>query len=338
MIATATGAGDGWNKLRVSAVALLLTLTAGCAREPVSQESKNATRNSFGSTTATTIQQPKTETPPAFDIDAALTRIPEDTAFLRQRLQEELDVNFTWYERDDGKVQIASLGFNKSLQDKNLVALAGLEGPLEVSLTSTAITDAGLALLARMRATERQGRPLLAEIHHLYLNATRISDHGLPHLAAFDMLRTLDLSDTQVTDVGLSHLGRLSQLQRLFLSRTKLTGSGLAHLQSLSALRELDLTGTALDDAGLQQLPSLPNLRKLVLRKTRITDAGLDRLKVLPVLEELDLTSTGITDGCVASIKELKRLRRLRIVDKTKLTERGALQLRLALPEYVYID
>lgn len=338
MIATATGTTNRRNRLRVSVVALLLILTAGCGREPVSHESPDATRNSSGPTTGATIQQPRTEAPPAFDIEAVLTSIPEDTATLRQRLREELDVNFTWYERDDGKVLIASLGFNKSLQDKDLIALAGLEGPLEVSLTRTAITDAGLALLARMRATERQGRPLLAEIHHLYLNATRISDRGLPHLAAFGTLRTLDLSDTQVTDAGLSHLARLSQLQRLFLSRTQMTGSGLVHLQSLSALRELDLTGTALDDTGLQQLPSLPNLRKLVLRNTRITDAGLDRLKALPALEELDLTGTGITDGCVASIKELKRLRRLRIVDKTKLTERGAIQLRLALPDYVYID
>ncbi|GBD35700.1 hypothetical protein HRbin36_00814 [bacterium HR36] len=273
-----------------------------------------------------------------FDLDAVLAGIPDDATPLRQKLQREFEVAFVWDDRDEGKVLVAQLGFRPKLGDADLVALAGLEGSLDLILTGTPISDRGLALLARMRTTQRNNRALLGEIWELSLAYTKISDAGLTHLATLTSLRGLDLTRTAVTDAGLAHLAKLTNLRRLILARTQVKGAGLQHLRSLTALTELDLEGTAVNDEGLHQLPVLPQLRKLVLRASRITDTGLSRLKELPALEELDITQTLISDGCVAYLKELKKLRRLRVVDKTGLTERGAMQLRLALPESVRID
>lgn len=340
MIRTPTGHAARRCPTARNILAALLVLVSGCGSQVSIRDSASATATgSVAATPATSAtDQLERDRQQHLDLEATLASIPDDTTPLRQRLQDQFEVRFFWDDRDEGKVHVAQLGFQKSLADAHLVALAGLPGPLDITLTHTAISDDGLVLLARMRTHQRQGRPLLAEVYELHLNRTRVSDRGLTHLAVFPTLRVLDLSDTRITDAGLVHLGQLTQLQRLFLARTSVNGSGLAQLETLSALRELDLEGTPLDDDGLQRLPAWPQLRKLVLRRTRVSDAGLERLRVLPALEDLDLTDTRITDACVATIKELKRLRRLRIADNKGLTETGAIQLRIALPNHVGIE
>ncbi|MCS7015393.1 MAG: hypothetical protein NZM42_04640 [Gemmatales bacterium] len=325
---------------------LLLAALKGCGRNdndvppvpgsatqppaPLRQDSgKVATQTNSPSNSSLDLEQ---------DVTRILASIPDDVTPLREQLQRDWEVSFQWDERDDGKIFLAQLSFRKQLNDGHLVALVGLPGPLDVSLSRTGVSDLGLALLARLRVTQRQGQPLLADIWELHLGYTRVSDAGLPHLSAFASLRVIDLTKTDISDAGLVHLAKLTQLRRLILARTPIYGSGLAHLRELKSLIELDLDATYLNDDGLQQLPALPQLQKLNLRGTRITDAALARLKDLPALEELDVTNTRITDACVPYLKELKKLRRLRIADRTGLTERGAIQLRLALPEQVQID
>jgi hypothetical protein len=272
------------------------------------------------------------------DLDALIASIPADPTPLREKLRRELEVVFAWDYRDEEKVFIAQLGFQRHLRDTDLIALAGLPSPLVLMLNNTPISDTGLALLARLCKPQENQKPLVGEIWELHLGYTQVGDEGLAHLTAMPSLRTLDLTKTGTTDAGLVHVAKLTHLRRLILARTQVQGPGLPQLRSLADLMELDLEGTPVNDDGLFQLPALPHLRKLVLRGTRITDAGLARLKDLPALEELDITRTRITDACVSHLKELKKLRRLRIVDKTGLTERGAIQLRLALPETVVID
>lgn len=321
------------------AVLLLLCATLmSCGRDNVNQVDSTQTNaaNNRLDTLVQREQQPKSVQATSLDLDALLASIPEDATPLRERLQRELEVGFIWQERTEGKIMVVQMGFQRNLQDRDLVALAGLAGPLDIHLTNTPVSNQGLALLARLR--QHQGRVGLGEVWGLSLGYTKISDEGLVHLAAFDSLRALDLSRTDISDNGLAHLAKLVKLQQLVLAGTKVQGPGLRELRALAALQELDLDRTPLQDEGLHQLPVLPNLRKLVLRGTPITDAGLARLKELPGLEELDVTNTRITDACVRYLTELRKLRRLRIVDNTGFTERGAIQLRLALPDTAVID
>src|SRR5205823_5840859 len=83
------------------------------------------------------------------------------------------------------------------------------------------------------------GRPVVA----VDLKETSASDKHLSELAAFKMLRRLDLSSTRVTGVGLKELAGLADLRELRLSRClSFTPEGWAELGKLTRLRNLDVS------------------------------------------------------------------------------------------------
>lgn len=322
---------------------MVLVCLQGCSRQSHDGQAEDGTVDSTSTGNYIPMTKPipsnlSSSRPIQDEFERLLGDLPEDVTALRHQLQRDWEVSFSWYEREEGKFFLAQLSFQKQLRDHHLIALIGLPGPLDILLTGTGVSDRGLALLARLRTTTRQGRPLLAEVWELHLGYTQVTNEGLAHLSALESLRVLDLTRTHVRDDGLVHLAKLPHLQRLILARTAITGRGLPHLRELKSLIELDLDATHVDDQGLYQLPALPKLRKLNLRGTRISDAGLARLQELPALEELDVTNTRITDACIIHLKELKKLRRLRILHQTGLSESGKLQLHFSLPEHVDID
>jgi hypothetical protein len=96
----------------------------------------------------------------------------------------------------------------------------------------------------------------------------------------------LDLSRTRVTDQELAHIADLPNLRKLELNNTKVTDTGLAHLQGLKSLETLNLYGTSVTDAGLRSLEPLAGLKQIHLFMTNTTEAGANALREkIPGLE-----------------------------------------------------
>jgi hypothetical protein len=98
----------------------------------------------------------------------------------------------------------------------------------------------------------------------------------------------LDLSRTKVTDQDLAHIANLPNLRKLELNNTGVTDTGLAHLQGLKTLESLNLYGTSVTDAGLRSLEPLSNLKQVHLFMTSATEAGAGALREkIPGLETI---------------------------------------------------
>jgi len=90
-----------------------------------------------------------------------------------------------------------------------------------LSLRHTPIDDAGIKHLAH-----------LANLNHLALDGTAITDSALDVVGKFDKLLSLSLIGTQVTDAGLEKLRNLENLNELHPHDTSVTITGVKHLQS----------------------------------------------------------------------------------------------------------
>ncbi len=119
-------------------------------------------------------------------------------------------------------------------------------------------------------------------------------------------LRWLDLAGTKVTDQGLEHFAA-PNLVRLHLERTAITDAGLQGLLHLESLEYLDLYGTQVSDTGLRQLEGLPKLKQVFLWQTKVTpaaaaefaEARTDKDQLLRWQKEIDHLQTQIRDAHV---------------------------------------
>ena len=85
-------------------------------------------------------------------------------------------------------------------------------------------------------------------------------------------------------DVGMPYVAGFRQLESLELGRSELTGpsltnAGMAHIAGLTKLQELNLVATPITDVGLAQLSRLTELRLLCLEGTQVTAAGMAKLR-----------------------------------------------------------
>jgi hypothetical protein len=107
--------------------------------------------------------------------------------------------------------------------DAELGLLEGLEPCLvELSLARTAVSDAGVAVLARF--------PRLARLR---LEHTALGDVALEALVPLPALESLSLYGTRLTDAGLPALARLPHLTRLYAGATELSPAACAELARL---------------------------------------------------------------------------------------------------------
>ncbi len=71
----------------------------------------------------------------------------------------------------------------------------------------------------------------LANVTHLDLAYTKITDAGLKELAKLQNLTVIYLNATQITDAGLKEVAKLQKLTKLYLFRTQITEAGVAELK-----------------------------------------------------------------------------------------------------------
>lgn len=123
--------------------------------------------------------------------------------------------------------------------DESLAALGleRLEGLRSLTLYETAVTDKGLACVAK-----------LPELRYLRLNRSRITDKGLTHLVWMKQLHTVQLVETPVTDAGLAILSVREQMWRLeVIHCEKVTDDGVARFRKARKCEVYycDVTGRA---------------------------------------------------------------------------------------------
>jgi hypothetical protein len=132
------------------------------------------------------------------------------------------------------------------------------------------------------------GLSCLDHITHLDFNgATALTDAGLAFLARFPQLTSLNLSGGKglITDRGLEVLRHLPSLRRISLCwQPNITDSGIAALASCGGLEEVDLLGTFTGDGAIRALAGKPSLR-LFKSGRNVTDTGLVHLHNFPAFK-----------------------------------------------------
>jgi hypothetical protein len=110
-------------------------------------------------------------------------------------------------------------------------------------------------------------------VTHVNLASSNINDEGLKIISGFSNIEILDLDATDITDAGLPHLAPLVRLNQLRLKEvSQLTDAALPHLVSLQALELLHLEGTSVTLAGLTVLTQLSNLKLLIIDPDLLED------------------------------------------------------------------
>ena len=199
--------------------------------------------------------------------------------------------------------QLRLLGQMK-LDDKTLLALAGLTKLTDLNLPGTQITDEGMVALKGMKG-----------LTSLELSGIKgLTGSGLAHLAGAKDLARLLLVHTDVDDAALAHLSGLTKLRDVTLHQTAVTDAGIRHLALLKELRTLDIGAKGITGATLNQLSGCKELVRLDLYertgpdKTSVDDAGLQSLAAagLPKLSDLAVARGAVTDAGLAHLREMK--------------------------------
>jgi uncharacterized membrane protein/mono/diheme cytochrome c family protein len=130
-------------------------------------------------------------------------------------------------------------------------------------------TDLGIRLVPRslnptdglvLRTASSPGRcddrtlaalaPVARYIVDAELARTKVTDAGLPALAQFVNIRSLDLSQTAVTSAGLREIAALAQLEVVNLTATAVDDAGIALLRENKAIKRLHVFATRADPPG----------------------------------------------------------------------------------------
>lgn len=175
------------------------------------------------------------------------------------------------------------------------------------------------------------------ELLELTLSGTKITDAGLECLLQLKKLKKLRISNTMITDKGMSVLSKCERIEDLDLSQTEIGDFGVRELTALPRLKRLNLYLTKVTDSGLDAFKkgdhrSSEKIVWLNLDKCPITDAGIPKLSSLINLEWLHLGGTALTDIGLNELAKLKSLKEV-TVTKTETTPEGIQQLRAVLPD-----
>ncbi len=182
----------------------------------------------------------------------------------------------------------------------------------------------------------------LLELRELVLDGP--ADQDAQHVARLASLCALtvtsDCPSIAISDSGMMALAELPKLESLEIENGwRLTDTGMTLLRGLPSLRRLGLTGSfpGVTAAGLAWVWEMKCLRTLKLNLYE--HAGdwtlgviLPRLKVLSELEELSVSGAVADDG-LASLADLKKLRRLDLTHAVGYSDTGLESLVRSLPE-----
>ena len=126
--------------------------------------------------------------------------------------------------------------------DRELAALEGVETIRRLRVCGTAVTDAGVKSIAKLRNLEV-----------LKIERAGITDACMKDIAGLKRLKELDLWRNQITDRGLAELKGM-RLEFLGLRTTKVTDRGIDAIKDMTTLKLLDVMDTKVTNAALPKL------------------------------------------------------------------------------------
>ena len=184
------------------------------------------------------------------------------------------------------------------VDDASASALLAMPNMRILRLDLTAVSDAALHVTPSAALVE------------LYLSRTKITDAGLVILDQLPKLEALGLGETQVGDLTLGRITKMSGLRTLVLTQATASNAGLATLGTLSGLERLYLDNTGADDVTLVGLAPLRELRTLHLANSQVSEEGLPILRAFTQLDELTIGDTRMR-AAIADLAAWPHLRTL---------------------------
>ena len=206
-----------------------------------------------------------------------------------------------------GAVRKFNVGAGAEFTDVTLARMAGFRGLEEIFINGSAITDEGIAVLARLPKLQHfgmhhgpaalTGKGLLALKDHAPFRSVEfggingIDDRTAGYLAQRPQLRAVKLFHTRNTRASLSQLAALPVLESFCLNPhwepKRVDPADIALLAPAKQLRELDLGDMVLPfENGLTHLKGFAALKKVSLEWSYYTDEDLAKLRAaLPGLE-----------------------------------------------------
>jgi hypothetical protein len=174
------------------------------------------------------------------------------------------------------------------------------------------------------------GHGYLDHVVRVSLDKTAVTDADMQVIGKLRGVRTLSLNDTQVSDETLKHISAWRELNYLGLIDTRVTGDGLRNIEGMRSLDTLVLERSNVDDRGMKSLAKLHRLETLSLGGTKVTSATIAPLSALPLVM-LGLQQTAVDDAAIRHLCEMKKLDWLMLND-SRISGEGLLQLREGLP------
>lgn len=171
-----------------------------------------------------------------------------------------------------GLVRVVNLEKGAVVTDASLTELAKYPIPSQLTLSSSGITNAGVAQLEGQEVT------------------------------------SLNLSHTSATDEVFRSLAKIQGLKSLVLSDTAVTGQGINEWAPSQRLELLDISGIKLTSSSVEQLAKFP-CNWLVLARTSLTDKQLLLFVDRDDLAQLDVTQTQVTPEGVVAFYEARKKR-----------------------------
>lgn len=148
--------------------------------------------------------------------------LPDRPTMLREalRLEQQLGLALRPLSQDGPWLAANARLRRTAFGDADLAALAPVAEALTwLDLGETAVTDAGMATLTRMKNLRR-----------LQLDHTAITGQGLAHLKGLPKLESLNLVGLKLADPDVTAIAKLPRLRTLYLWNTAITDAALAEL------------------------------------------------------------------------------------------------------------
>ncbi|HEY3393289.1 MAG TPA: hypothetical protein VGK58_11325 [Lacipirellulaceae bacterium] len=234
-------------------------------------------------------------------------------------------------------IQLESLRVRQEneLLPQHAAAIARLTGLHDLSLSDIKTSPEALRELAKSPHLEKlqitcfYHGPIAGGLQTKY----QLRDDAAEALAAFPMLKSLELYLTRITDEGMEKLCRLSKLERLTVGSPHITSASFDHIRKLKRLTALGTWAWKIDDDDLQKLSQMPQLTTLDLL-THLSDKSVPHVTALGQIERLRLRGEGVTDASVPHLLRLTKLQWLHL-SGTSINKLGpaAKQLKRAFPK-----
>lgn len=160
---------------------------------------------------------------------------------------------------------------------------------------------------------------------------------GFEHLAAMIALRELSIEGGRIDEANWKHITALPELQVLRLRKVELSDPTIAGVGHCKKLVSLAMREMPIGDDAMPNVAKLDQLQFLMIPYTQVGTEGIRALLPLQHIKLLGLSACKrVDDDLVGIAAKMTRLEELQL-DGTSVTQKGAEELRRALPE-AFVD